>query len=198
VINFGLYGFSTFLSAFLIRYHGLSVGRAGVWVGIGTGVSGIAGALSAGVVGDRVRSRLGLCSATSLVASVPLFAAFGMPPGRAAESVVLAMIGYGLLQMYYGLVYASIQDLVEPGARATAMATYLMITYLGGASWGPMVMGRVSDVLARRVADGGAVTEAARALGLHGAMLMIPATAVLLSLVLWMAARRSAGANRRL
>jgi len=190
LINFGLYGFATFLSAFLTRYHGWTVGRAGVWVGIGTGVSGIVGALSAGAIGDRVGNRLTLCAAVSLVASAPMFAAFAMPPGRASEAVLLVMIGYGLLQMYYGLVYASIQDAVPPELRATAMATYLMVTYLGGASWGPMVMGRVSDLLARQAATGGAVSEAARATGLHGAMFIIPSMAVVLAAVLWMAGRR--------
>jgi hypothetical protein len=135
----------------------------------------------------------------SLVAAAPLFAAFGMAPGAVAETVVLAMIGYGLLQMYYGLVYASIQDLVEPASRATAMAVYLVVTYLGGASWGPMVMGRVSDVLAKQAAGAGPITEAARAAGLHGAMYIIPTTAVTVSLVLWVAARsHNAGKDRQL
>jgi hypothetical protein len=92
--------------------------------------------------------------------------------------------------MYYGLVYAALQDVVDPAVRATAMAAYLLVTYLGGASWGPMVMGQVSDVLARQAAGAGPVTEVARAAGLHGAMFMIPATAVLLAAVLWGAARR--------
>src|SRR5262249_51569124 len=179
VINFALYGFATFLAAFMTRYHGWTIARAGVWVGIGTGVSGIAGALSSAAIGDRVRSKLQLAAVVSLVASVPLFAAFSMSQGEAAAALVLAMLGYGMLQMYYGLVYASIQDMVAPEVRATAMATYLMVTDLGGGSWGPMVMGRVSDWLA-----GPAPTEAARAAGLHGAMFMIPALSVLLGVVL--------------
>ena len=40
VVNFALYGFSAFLPAFLSRYHGLSVGGAGFWAGIGTGIAG--------------------------------------------------------------------------------------------------------------------------------------------------------------
>jgi len=40
------------------------------------------------------------------------------------------MPAYGLLQMYYGLVYAAINDIVAPGLRGTAMAGYLMVTYL--------------------------------------------------------------------
>ena len=197
VINFALYGFATFLAAYVTRYHGASVAQAGVWMGIGTGVSGVAGALAAAAVGDRVRNRLRLCALISLVSSAPLFAAFQVPAGSGGPAVVFAMIGYGLLQMYYGLVYSSLQDLVEPALRATAMAVYLLVTYLGGASWGPMVMGRVSDMLARQAAGAGPITEAARAIGLHGAMFMIPALAVVLSLVLWGAGRHSVGADRR-
>jgi hypothetical protein len=191
VINFALYGFSTFLPAFLTRYHGVSVARAGVWMGVGTLVSGLAGAAAAGALGDRVKSRLGLCAATSLMAAVPLFLAIRMPVGSAGPTVWMAMTGYGLLQMYYGLVYAAIQDLVAPAMRATAMSVYLVVTYLGGASWGPVVMGRASDLLARQAAGGALVTEAARAAGLQGAMYLIPAMATVLSLVLWAAARRS-------
>jgi predicted MFS family arabinose efflux permease len=187
VINFGLYGFATFLSAFLTRYHGWSIASAGVWVGIGTGVSGIVGALIAGAIGDRGWNRLRLCAAVSLVASVPLFAGFAMPNGNGSAAVLLVMIGYGMLQMYYGLVYASIQDAVPPELRATAMATYLVVTYLGGASWGPMAMGRLSDALARQAAGAGPLTEAARAIGLHGAMFVIPVMAVVLAWVLWVA-----------
>jgi len=191
VINFALYGFSTFLPAFLTRYHGLSVARAGVWMGVGTGVSGIAGAAAVWALGDRVGNRLRLCAGASLLASLLLTAAVRMAPGDAMAAVWLAMAGYGLLQMYYGLVYAAIQDRVAPDARATAMALYLVVTYLGGASWGPVVMGRASDWLGRQAAGTGGLTEAARATGLHGAMYLIPGLAVVLSWVLWMAARRS-------
>ena len=41
VVNFALYSFSTFLPAFLTRYHGMSVAQAGIWTGVGAGVSGI-------------------------------------------------------------------------------------------------------------------------------------------------------------
>jgi MFS family permease len=91
--------------------------------------------------------------------------------------------------MYYGLVYASIQDVVAPAARGRAMAVYFLVTYLGGASWGPLATGRLSDFLARRSR---LAAESARAVGLHDAMYVIPALAVLLAAVLWMAGRRQA------
>ena len=189
VVNFALYSFSTFLPAFLTRYHGMSVAQAGIWTGIGSGVSGILGAAAAGLLGDRVKNRLCLAAGASLAAAGPVYAAIRMPAGSAAGAVWLAMIGYGLLQMYYGLVYAAIQDVVGPGMRGRAMAVYFVVTYLGGASWGPLLTGRLSDFLARR---SGLAAEASRAVGLHDAMYVIPALAVVLAAVLWVAGRRQA------
>jgi MFS family permease len=186
VVNFALYSFSTFLPAFLTRYHGMTVGQAGVWTGIGSGVSGILGAGMAGLVGDRVENRLWLAAGASLAAAGPVYAAIRMPAGSAQTAVWLAMTGYGLLQMYYGLVYAAIQDVIGPAGRGRAMAVYFVVTYLGGAAWGPVATGRLSDFLARR---SGLAGEASRAVGLHEAMYVIPVLAVVLAGVLWMAGR---------
>jgi predicted MFS family arabinose efflux permease len=185
-VNFALYAFSTFLPAMLTRYYGLSVAQSGLWMGVGTGVSGIAGALGAGAAGDRVRSRLGLAAGVMMVAAVPLFLALRIAPGGALTAVVLAMTGYGLMQMYYALVYASLHDLVQPEMRGRAMSVYLLATYLGGASWGPVATGRLSDWLSATSGLGG---EAARAAGLHGAMYVVPGLAVVLAGILWMAKR---------
>ena len=155
-------------------------------MGIGSGASGIVGALAAGAVGDRTRSKLGLAAAVMLVASVPLFLGLAVKPGGAAWAVVLVMIGYGLMQMYYGLVYGSLHDMVQPELRGRAMSVYLLATYLGGASWGPVATGRLSDWLAK---TSGLSGEAARAAGLHGAMYVVPGLAVVLAGVLWMAKR---------
>ena len=156
VVNFALYSFSTFLPAFLTRYHGMSVAQAGIWTGIGSGVSGILGAAAAGAVGRSGEE--------SPVAGGGRLAGGGgsgvrrdsHAGGQRGESAVwLAMTGYGLLQMYYGLVYAAIQDVVGPAVRGRAMAVYFVVTYLGGASWGPLLTGRLSDFLARRSRAGG-------------------------------------------
>jgi len=193
-INFALYAFSTFLPALMTRYHGVSVGRAGVWVGIGTGIGGVTGALAAGSIGDRVRNKLGLTAGIMAVSAVPLFAPQVAPAGRGELAIFLAILGYGLMQMYYGLVYGALQDLVAPPARGRAMSVYLVATYLGGASWGPVATGRLSDWLARESGLGG---EAARAAGLHGAMYVVPAMALVLAAILWVAARQSSAAEPR-
>lgn len=183
IVNAVLYTFSYFLPAFLTRVHGLAVGQAGLWTGIGSGVAGILGAVAAGVFGA---GRLRLAAAATL-ASVPFsFAAVALPSGRASAVICLAMTAYGLLQMYYGLVYAALHDVVGPDLRGTAMAAYLMVSYLGGASFGPLLTGRLSDFFARRAA---APAEAAKAIGLHQAMFVIPALCFVLAIVLEAAAR---------
>jgi len=195
LLNFVLYSFSTFLPAFLTRYHGLSVAQSGIWTGLGSGAFGVLGGIAAGLSGDRIirtrpNGRLQLAAAASLAAALPAFAAIRLPAGDVAAAIALLMLAYGLLQTYYGLVYASIQDMVEPGVRGIAMATYFMVVYLGGASWGPLITGKLSDhfaVGAAQAAGSAVITEAAKAIGLHQAMYVIPALAVVEAGVLWVA-----------
>ena len=181
--NFVLYSFSYFLAAFLTRFHGLSVARAGVWSGLGSGAAGILGALAVIACGDRFRDggRLRFASASALVAAPLAYAAIRLPRGHAAAAVTLLMLAYGLWQMYYGLTYAAIQDVVGPSLRGTAMAVYFLVMYLAGGAFGPLALGALSDHLA------GGATESARATGLHQAMYAIPALSVLLGVVLWWA-----------
>lgn len=189
VLNFVMYSFSTFVSAFLTRFHGLSVGEAGFWSGIGSGAAGILGALAAGHFGDRV-NRMLLAAGAALAAAPLAYTAIRLPAGSTATAVPLLMIAYGLLQMYYGPVYAAIQDIVEPPMRGTAMAAYFLVMYLCGGSLGPLLTGRLSDHFARRAAGSGELSaEAARAIGLHDAMYVIPVLSLALAVILWAGSR---------
>ncbi len=194
IVNFMLYSFSLFLPAFLTRHHGLSVARSGIWSGVGSGAAGVLGALAAGYLGDRVtrdlgRRRLLLAAAAAALAAPPAFAAIRLAAGSVLAAVSLLMLAYGLWQTYYGLVYAAIQDIVPAQLRGTAMATYYLAMYLCGASFGPLVTGRLSDHFARAAANLGATPDAARAIGLHQAMYLIPACSVMLAAVWWAAGR---------
>jgi MFS family permease len=107
-------------------------------------------------------------------------------------AVAFMTVSYGALCSYYGLVYSSIQDIVAPSMRATAMAIYFMAMYLCGASFGPLLTGKVSDMMARRAAGlaGSAVlTDAFKAIGLQQAMLIMPVLAVILAMVLYIGSR---------
>jgi len=197
LVNFILYALATFFPAFLTRYHGLSVGQAGLWAGVGYAVMGIAGGLAAGAWGDRVihrrpDGRMLSASGAALAAAPLAFAGIHQPPGSAAATVILTMTAYGFLSMYYGFVYSAIHDIVAPTLRGTAMSVYFLAMYLCGASFGPLITGRLSDYLARsaaQAAGAAAVGEAYRAVGLHQAMYVIPALSLGLALVLYAGSR---------
>lgn len=190
IVNAALYTFSYFLPAFLTRFHGVPVGKAGLWTGIGSGIAGILGAILAGVFGS---GRMRLAAAAALAAAPAVFTAILLPPGHLAGALCLSMLAYGLLQTYYGLVYSTLHDIVGPELRGTAMSAYLLLTYLGGASFGPLLTGRLSDYFAKY---SGAAAEAAKAIGLRQAMYVIPVLCLALAAVLW-AGARSVAAPRK-
>jgi len=210
LINFNLYALGLFLPAFLTRVHGLSVARSGLWLGVGHMVAGLFAATMGGVMGDwairrRQNGRMLAASGAALAAAPMALWSVMQPAGSWIAAIVLMCAAYGLLNTYYGMVYSSIHDIVAPAHRGTAMSVYFMAMYLCGASFGPVITGRLSDVMARRaaaMAGSSVITEAARAVGLQQAMLVIPALSLGLALVLFAGsrtvARDMAARDRRL
>ena len=195
LVNFSHYALGTFMPALLARVHHVTLAQSGIATGIAYMSGGVAGSLLAGWLGDRVaigsksgRLRWGAAFA---IAGAPA-AYFGIQAESTWATVALLAAFYLTLCAYYGFVYSSIQDIVPPGARATAMAVYFMAMYLCGASFGPVLTGKMSDLWARRAADAAGstvVTEAFRAVGLRQAMLVMPVLSVLLCVVLYMGSR---------
>jgi MFS family permease len=81
--------------------------------------------------------------------------------------------------------------------RGTAMAVYFLAMYLCGASFGPLLTGKLSDLMARRAAGGARITEAFKAIGLQQAMYVIPLMTILLALVLYCGSRTIAADMRK-
>lgn len=194
--NFNMYALGAFIASFLFRYHELSVARAGAVSGLVYGL-GALGIVAGGWLGDlafrsRVSGRLHVAW-VGLAAAIPcLLLALGAPRGDLLLCVVGLMPGCLLLYVYYGTVYATIQDIVEPAMRGTAMAIYFCAMYCLGAVLGPVATGWTSDYLARRAAeaDGSStVTELHKAVGLHDAMYLVPILDAALVVVLFAASQ---------
>jgi predicted MFS family arabinose efflux permease len=205
LLNFIMYAFAVFLASFLMRVHGFSLSSTGIASGCIFGIGGVLGGIASGRVGDRVAVKRKdgrmLAAALAALISAPL-AFFGIlqPVGAVAVALPLLGLAYGFFNMYYGLVYSSIHDIVGPSLRGTTMAFYFMVMYLGGASFGSLITGNLSDRMARRAATAAgspAITEAAKAIGLHQAMFIIPAMAVALALVLYAGSRTIEADMRR-
>jgi predicted MFS family arabinose efflux permease len=193
LVNFVLYALATFLPALFGRIYHLKVGAAGIATGVVYLVGGVLGGTLGGFWGDSIVNRRAggrmLVAALAAACAAPL-AYFGISQhiGMLAVAICLLTPAYGLLNMYYGLVYASLQEIVGPSLRATAMSIYFLFMYLGGASFGPQLTGKLSDYLAQRsalAAGSPLITEAAKAVGLQQAMLVIPALCLGLAVVLW-------------
>ncbi len=196
-LNFNMYAIGTFLPAFMSRIHGVSLARSGVATGVVYLIGGVAGGLLAGHWGDRAvrlrrNGRMRLAAFIAMAGAPAAYLGIVLPAGNLLVAVALLTFAYGTMNSYYGLVYSSIQDIVPPAKRGTAMAVYFMLMYLCGASFGPYLTGHLSDTMARRAAaaaGSAGMTEAARATGLQQAMVIIPVLSSLLALVLWAGSR---------
>jgi len=195
LLNFNMYALGTFVPAFLSRVHAMSLAQSGVATGVIYAAGGITGSVFSGWLGDRVAVSRGngrmLWAAGLILIGAPL-AYFGVVAVGVVTAVVLLAIFYGTLCSYYGLVYSAIQDIIAPSMRGTAMAVYFMAMYLCGASFGPLLTGRLSDMMALRMAKAAGsatVTEAFKAVGLQQAMLILPVMAGLLAGVLYIGSR---------
>jgi MFS family permease len=193
LLNLSMYALGSFLTSLLMRYHGRNVAQANTIIGLVYGFGGGLGMLAGGWLGDRVvprrvSGRLELATLAMVLGAPCLWLAIEQPRGAYLEFAAWLLPGCVCLYFYYSTVYATIQDVVLPSRRGTAMAVYFFVFYLVAAV-GLDAFGWLSDTLARRAAAAGASAAEARALGLHGAMYVIPVLTALLVPVLFAGSR---------
>jgi MFS family permease len=199
--NFNMYAIGSFITPYLMRYHGADIRDANFVSMVIYGLMGAPGLILGGVIGDavgkhRTNGRL-LVGTFAILGSIPfLYLALGRPGGDTVGFMFLMGAGCALMYCYYSTVYSTIHDVIEPSLRGTAMALYFFAMYVLGASLGPYGTGLVSDFFTARAARAAGVLnltqqalEPFRAAGLHSAMYVIPALGVLLTLVLLAASR---------
>lgn len=196
--NFNMYALGAFLAAMLQRYHGLGIVEAGIIAMVAYGLSGVPGLLLGGWGADilrarRVDGRL-LVGAGAILLAAPLtYGALVAEKGNTAQLTLLLSVGCALMYVYYASVYPTLQDVVLPEMRATAMALYFFAMYVAGASMGPWVVGTASDYFAITSAASAGITHLPvaelplehRAEGLRGALMTVPVLNIILAAVLF-------------
>jgi predicted MFS family arabinose efflux permease len=197
-VNFAAYALGTFLPALMIRYHHVNVAQAGIVAAIVLGVTGLVGLTAGGWLADRVhgsfpRGRLRLGAVCLLVSAPLLWLGLTRPPGEVASVTALLAVGWLLYFMYFVTVYASVQDVVEPRLRATAMAIFFFFQYILGAGFGTVVTGALSDVYAKQAMQAAGAAEMGdvfRAVGLQASLsILVPSTILITGIAMWFAAR---------
>lgn len=151
------YALFFWMPSLLVRSFGLSLAEAARGFGLMLIVAGPAGLWLGGALADRFvharRAAYAWVPMTAFLLCVPCYA-LGLTAPSATLCLVVLAVPSALGLMWLGPVMAAVQELVEPGMRATAAAVFLLIVNLLGLGVGTPLFGALSDLLhARSGAD---------------------------------------------
>ncbi|MBT0671351.1 MFS transporter [Novosphingobium profundi] len=144
------YGLAFWLPSLLQRSFALDLVHTSWFIGAVLLIGGTAGVMLGGVLADRLgkadRAFYGWVPACAYIVAVPLFAA-GIWTSSVAFAFLLFLVPQALAYVWLGPVTSAIQHLVEPPARATASALFLLINNLIGLGGGIYALGALSTAL---------------------------------------------------
>ncbi len=145
------YGISFWLPSFVQRSFGLGLFDSALFIAGLLLVGGVTGIFAGGRLADRLgrgdRAWYAWLPAIAYAAGAPLWVA-GISSGNLVLAFVLLLVPQGLSYVWLGPVLTAVQHLVEPAARATASALFLLINNLIGLAAGIYALGALSDALA--------------------------------------------------
>ena len=155
------YGMGTWFPSFLIRIHGLTLTEAGLPLGIVGTLGALIGAVSGGILCDRLTKidsrwqlRVPSIGAGLSVVFLGLFLIWPesqqwrLGEYRVPVAVVFLFFGGIVSSFWIGPTYAAIQTLTPSHLRSQASALLLLLLNLIGMGLGPLVVGALSDLLA--------------------------------------------------
>ncbi len=173
--NFAAYSIGTFLIPVLQRYYGLDLITAGLVGGVVIGLTGLLGLVIGGPLLDRAArrspgARVWLSGILLIAAAAASLVGLSARQGALWQLVVFLGLGYLLGIIYLAASAPAVADVVEPEQRSTALGMLYACGYLLGGAGGPILVGVLSDSLAR---GSSLPAEAAAAQGLQAAMMIL-------------------------
>ena len=156
LVNGGTFGIlmvyisGAWLPSFFIRVHGMTAGEIGSWLALSVGLGGAIGSIGGGMLSDWLRRRYPrpeiwiLAISTALTCPLLLLTVL-------SDGLPLALVGLFLLNMFafvwIGPTSATIQRVVPIRARSLAVGIQLSVANVISLTFGPPVVGYISDVL---------------------------------------------------
>lgn len=144
------YGIGFWLPSLLIRSFGMDLVGTSQFIGALLLLGGMSGMLAGGWLGDRLgkrdRAYYSWLPSIAFFLGAPLFAA-GILSTDVKLAFLLFLIPQALSYVWLGPVLSAVQHLVEPAARSTASALFLLINNLIGLGGGIFALGALSDFL---------------------------------------------------
>jgi MFS family permease len=148
LISLGATTVNAWAATLFLRTHGWSIGNAGLRLGAITLVLGPLGAITGGVAADWLAKR-GRVDAKPIVGTVSAIGCVAGALVLTLQSTILALIGVGLLNYLigfnFGIVQASLADLLPNRMRAVISALYIATTNIFAATLGPLLVGVLND-----------------------------------------------------
>ncbi|KMS54254.1 MFS transporter [Novosphingobium barchaimii LL02] len=145
------YGLMFWLPSLLQRSFGLDLVHTSWFIGAVLLLGGCVGVLAGGILADRLgkgdRAWYGRVPAIAFVCAVPLFAG-GIWTSSVPLAFLMFLVPQALAYFWLGPVTSAVQHLVEPPARATASALFLLVNNLIGLGGGIYALGALSKALA--------------------------------------------------
>jgi MFS family permease len=140
------------LPSFLVRSHHMTIGQAGLLLGLASGFGGAIGTLLGGVLSDRMgardpRWRVWVVSVAFVVLPFSSFAF--LYSGSVPVIAAMAMANSLLAAVHLAPTSAVAQNLTPLRMRARAVAVTLFLISLVGGGGGPLLVGALSDYLHR-------------------------------------------------
>ncbi|HUB85759.1 MAG TPA: MFS transporter [Rhizomicrobium sp.] len=148
--SFVTFGQGAWLPSFLVRSHGMTIGRAGLLLGIAGGLGGLIGTLIGGFLSDRFgdrNPRWRLWVVAVALAIFPISALVFLYTPSIGFMWATALTGVMLTAVHKAPTSAVTLNLTPPRMRARATAINLFLTNLLGGGLGPLVVGGLSDAL---------------------------------------------------
>ncbi len=144
------YGLSLWIPSILVRSFGFSLIETGQYMGSLLLIGGTAGVFAGGWFADRLghadRAWYARLPAIAWGVTVPTFA-LGLLSPSPLIAWPLLLIPNALNILWLGPITTAVQHLVPARMRATAGGSFLLINNFLGLGVGPLLIGRISDVL---------------------------------------------------
>ena len=144
------YGLLQWQPTFFIRSHGLKSSEVGMWLSLVTGGGSLLGTYLGGEWGARFAPKNERLQLIAVAGMFCFFAVFNVATYLAGSyRVAFTLLAVGQIggAMAQGPILSTLQTLIVPSMRATALAVLFLFSNLIGMGLGPLATGVLSDAL---------------------------------------------------
>ena len=155
LITFSASAYVAWTPTLAVRYHGFSITRAGIALGVVALVGGLGGVIFGGWLADKLNSKFSggraLAIALGFLISSPL-SLWAVLTGSQFHLQISLVLATFFLTWYHGQVTAVIHDLAPLRVRGAAFGLYMFFIHLVGNATAPPAIGLLADRVGLRTA----------------------------------------------